>query len=623
MAEFLKWLAANPYVLLFTVVGGAVVLGKATIKGYGLGMVAAAIVVGAAISAIASTQGVKMSIDNFTKSMFYYLFMYGVGLRVGPSFINSLKGDGLKFTVLAVLCSVLGLVSAVAFVKMWDLPAGSAGGILAGSMTMSAAIGSAEEAVRQGVVPIPAGQKFEDVSGMIALSYGLTYIWGTVGIILICKYLPKWWGIDAKAEAKKYEEANGVPNVDDAGLTGFRPLSVRAYRLTNDQLSGWTVKQFVQKYPQYKVLNVLRPVPARRAVVEEKAMSFSLADEPVALAAAGGVGFTRLAEPETAAPGQGKRDRGQLPDTTYEKLGAADDLAFRSGDVITLGARLTQITENVGLIGPEVADQAALGVPLDAAEILVTNKGLVGKGPMDFKDAEWVGQVAVHHIERGGVPIPLGLGTRIERFDVLFVAGMKAGVEKLAALAGKVARPSTSTDLLTLSVGMILGLLIGAVSFPLAGSKVGLGNAGGLLVSGVIVSSVASRLRFFGNTPNAARNILEDLGLIVFIAIVGINSGAALVTQLSGDVAVKILVAGFVTCTFPPIIVWAIGLHMMKINPAILMGGVAGARSHSGPAREAAKEIGSSVPWIGFPVGYAVSGVLLTVFGYVAMVMSK
>ena len=94
-------------------------------------------------------------------------------------------------------------------------------------------------------------------------------------------------------------------------------------------------------------------------------------------------------------------------------------------------------------------------------------------------------------------------------------------------------------------------------------------------------------------------------------------------SQLSGEVAAKILIAGFVTCTLPPIIVWAIGLHMMKINPAILMGGVAGARSHSGPAREAAKEIGSSVPWIGFPVGYAVSGILLTVFGYVAMIMSK
>src|SRR5574340_181553 len=235
MEFLLKWLAGNPYVLLFFVVGGAVLLGRFTIKGYGLGMVASAIVVGAGISAWASTYGIKMSLDNFAKSLFYYLFMYGVGLRVGPSFINSLKGDGLRFTVLAVLCSVMGLAGAVGFTKLWDLPGGAAGGILAGSMTMSAAIGSAEEAVRQGVFPLAPGQKFEDVSGMIALSYGLTYIWGTVGIILICKYLPRWWGVDARAAAKKYEEENGVANVDDAGLTGYRPLALRAYKLTNKE----------------------------------------------------------------------------------------------------------------------------------------------------------------------------------------------------------------------------------------------------------------------------------------------------------------------------------------------------------------------------------------------------
>ncbi|HUI99336.1 MAG TPA: TrkA C-terminal domain-containing protein [Usitatibacter sp.] len=622
MQSLFQWLAANPFVLLFVVVLGAVLLGKFTIKGYGLGMVASAIVVGAAISAAASTMGAKMSIDNFTKSMFYYLFMYGVGLRVGPSFVNSLKGDGLKFTILAVLCSVLGLLGAVFFVKMWDLPAGSAGGILAGSMTMSAAIGSAEEAVRQGAFPLPAGAKFEDVSGMIALSYGLTYIWGTVGIILICKYLPRWWGIDAKAEARKYEEQFGVPNVDDAGLTGYRPLSVRAYRLTNSDLVGWTVRQFIQKHPQYKVLNVLRIAPAKREEAPLSEPVFSMSEAPL-LAAAGMPSMTRLHEVDTTPAGQQRRERGVLPETSYTKMGAPDDLQFRQGDIVTIGGRLEELTQNLGLVGPEVSDPAALAVPVDQAEILVTNKELEGRELGELRNADFAGGLALHHIERGGVPVPLGLHLKLQRFDVLFVAGVKSAVDRLAKYAGKIARPSTSTDLLTLSVGMILGLLIGAISFPIAGAKVGLGNAGGLLVSGVLVSSVASRLRFFGNTPNAARNILEDLGLVVFIAIVGINAGASLVTQLSGDVAAKILIAGFFTCTIPPILVWAIGLHMMKINPAILMGGVAGARSHSGPAREAAKEIGSSVPWIGFPVGYAVSGILLTIFGYVAMILSK
>ena len=103
--------------------------------------------------------------------------------------------------------------------------------------------------------------------------------------------------------------------------------------------------------------------------------------------------------------------------------------------------------------------------------------------------------------------------------------------------------------------------------------------------------------------------------LIVFVAIVGINAGNSLLAQLTGALALKIFLVGFVACSVPPIIVWAIGWHVFKINAAVLMGGVAGARSHSGPCREAAVEIGSNVPWIGFPVAYALSGILLETRG--------
>src|SRR3546814_17267504 len=100
MAAFFNFLAANPYVLLFLTVGLAIGVGRFSIKGYGLGMVAAAIIVGAAIATVASLYDVELQLVNFARLLFYYLFMYGVGLRVGPSFINSLKGDGLKFTIL-------------------------------------------------------------------------------------------------------------------------------------------------------------------------------------------------------------------------------------------------------------------------------------------------------------------------------------------------------------------------------------------------------------------------------------------------------------------------------------------------------------------------------------------
>jgi putative transport protein len=566
MQGFFTFLQQNPYLLLFLVVGLAVWIGRASIKGYGLGMVAGAIVVGAAVSVTASAYGVKLELNNFAKSLFYYLFMYGVGLRVGPSFINSLKGDGLKFTVLAVVSSVLGLALVVIGAKLFALPPGAAGGMLAGSQTMSAAIGSAEQAITSGVVKLPAGVTAEDATGMIALSYGITYIWGTVGIILICKYLPRWWGVDAQAAAKKYEEEFGVRDLEGGALTGYRQFGLRAYRLENPALVGLSIAEFRKANPEYRVANVLR----------------------------GG-----------------------------EHLGADPDLVLRKGDVIALGGSTEHLTDKMGLIGPEVADSKALGIPMDQAEILVTNKEVVGRTFESFRGEAIAGQLQIGRVERGGVPIPAGLKTKLERMDIVSVVGLKSAVNDLAAMWGRVARTNSSTDLLTLSAGMLLGLLIGMIQFPAFGAKIGLGNAGGLLLSGVIVSSMVSRLRFFGNTPNAARNVLEDLGLVVFVAIVGVNAGAGLLAQLTGALAAKIFIVGFIACTIPPFIVWAIGFHVFKINPAVLMGGVAGARSHSGPCREAAVEIKSTVPWIGFPVAYAVSGILLTVFGYFAMLLAQ
>jgi len=566
MQAFFQYLASNPYVVLFFTVAVSVWLGRQSIAGYGLGMVASAIIVGCGLAVWASAYGIKLQLDNFTKLIFYYLFMYGVGLRVGPSFVNSLGGDGLRYTILAVVSSVVGLAIVVLGVKLLDLPPGTAGGILAGSQTMSAAIGSAEEAVSSGILKLPQGTTQEQVSAMIALSYGITYIWGTVGIILITKYLPRWWGIDAKAEAAKYEAEHGVACGNTQVLTGWTVAALRAYRLENQTWFGKPVGQFLLTNPEYKIVNIVRAGQA---------------------------------------------------------LPLSDDLTLQQGDIIALGGRRETMTEKMGLIGPEVSDRKALDVPLDTAEILVTNSEILKLTNDEMRKLPDVSQLQVTKLERGGVNVPLGKNTRLQRMDIVTVVGLKGAISKVGERFGRVVRPSTATDLLTLAVGMIIGFLIGSIQFPAFGASVGLGNAGGLLVSGVLVSSLVSRLRFFGNTPSAARNILEDLGLIVFVAIVGINAGNSLLTQLTGALAAKIFIVGFVACSIPPFIVWAIGYHAFKLNPAVLMGGVAGARSHSGPCREAAVEIQSNVPWIGFPVAYAVSGVLLTVFGYFAMVLGQ
>ncbi|MCU0581765.1 MAG: hypothetical protein MUF26_04830, partial [Syntrophales bacterium] len=358
MEAFFQFLQANPYILLFVTVGLAVWVGKFSVKGYGLGMVAAAVVVGAALATWASIYGVKLQLDNFAKSLFYYLFMYGVGLRVGPSFVNSLKGDGLKFTFLAVLCSFVGLFLVVICCKLFGLPAGAAGGILAGSQTMSAAIGTAELAVTSGAYKIPAGITSEQVSGMIALGYGVTYIWGTIGIILICKYLPKWWGVDARKAAKEYESQFGVPNVDDTGLTGYRPFGIRAYRLENKETIGKTLGQMRKSNPEYRYLRIKRG---------------------------------------------------------DELLEATDDIQLHEGDIIALGGSLEHLTSKMGIVGPEVPSREALSIPLDVADILVTNKEAEKISLEQYRE-EYGGQVQAIKVERAGYPIPHGSLTKLQRF---------------------------------------------------------------------------------------------------------------------------------------------------------------------------------------------------------------
>jgi putative transport protein len=563
LSALFRFLGEQPYILLFVVVGGAYALGKLSYKGYGLGTTASAIILGTVMSTVGSLYGARYAIDEFTKLLFYYLFMYAVGLRVGPAFVDGLKGDGYKYAILAVICSVAGLVLSVWLVGLFDLPPGSAAGILAGGMTMSAALGSADQAISTGAYTVPDGFTAQEVSANIALAYGISYVWGTVGIILIVKYLPKIFGVDARAAAREYEDRMGVPTMETSSLAAYQPFGARAYRLTNPQTAGQAVGALKERFPLYRWLGVERA--------------------------------------------------GQV-------LEARDDLVLAANDVVALYGSAQALTDNMGLLGPEVPDSPALRVPLDEAEIVITDREFE-KIPVGELRHEFGGAIQLISLKRGGNGIPIGAAERPKRGDVLQVVGLASAVQRLAQLAGAISRPSIATDLLVLSIGMILGFLIGVLEVPVKGLPIGLGAAGGLLVSGVIVASVRARWPVFAATPDSSRQLLEDLGLTVFVAIVGINVGATLLEKLTGMTALYIFLAGFVVTTVPPFLVWIIGSYGMKLNPAIMMGATAGARSHSAPCREAAEDIGSSVPWISFSVGYAVAGVLLTVFGYVAMIV--
>ncbi len=465
-----------------------------TVEGYGLGMVAAAIIVGCRHCVWASAYGVKLELDNFTKSLFYYLFMYGVGLRVGPSFVNSLGRRRAEVHHAGVVsCRRRPCARRASASKLLG-PAGRRGrrhpGRLAdhvGGHRLRRGGGQ-----RRASYKLPEGTTPEQVSSMIALSYGITYIWGTVGHHPHHQVSAASGGASTPAQAaKEYEASSASPTSTMPTLTGW--TAGRRCAPTGSRTATGPARPVCavpQANPEYRVVNVVRD---------------------------------------------------------GERLGAPmATLRLQLGDIIALGGRREKMTEKMGLIGPEVSDShGARTFRWTSAEILVTNKDMLkltqeelralpdcrpdpGRQARARRRADsdrHQHQAAAHgHVVRRR---PEGRGDQGRR-----------------RCSVSVVRPSTATDLLTLSVGMILGFLIGAIQFPAFGASVGLGNAGGLLVSGVIVSSLVSRLRFFGNTPNAARNILEDLGLVVFVAIVGINSGNALLTQLTGVLARQDLPGG-------------------------------------------------------------------------------
>ena len=211
-----------------------------------------------------------------------------------------------------------------------------------------------------------------DASGMIALSYGITYIWGTVGIILICKYLPRWWGVDAKAAAKEYEAKFGVRDLEGAALTGYRQFGLRAYRLENSAKAGKSIAEFRTDNPEYRIVNVFRG---------------------------------------------------------DEQLGAEPSVVMRKGDIIALGGATAALTDKMGLIGPEVADPRAEHSARSGGNPR-HQQGDGRQGSGEFRHAKLRGSSVVRY-ERGGVPFPAGLKTELQRMDIISVVGLKPAVEEV------------------------------------------------------------------------------------------------------------------------------------------------------------------------------------------------
>src|SRR5215213_6961487 len=229
IAELLRH---HPELALFATLSAGYALGRLKLGPLSLGTVAATLLVGVVIGLA------DVKISAFTKTVFFYLFIFAIGYKVGPQFFRGLRGEGLQQALLTVIFCLIALASVWSVSMLLGYDKGLAAGLMAGAVTESATIGSASDAI--GKLNIPGATKDAAVSHL-AVAYSVTYLFGSAGVAwFLPQIAPRILGIDLKAEcAKKELELSGGTGEPGAGVsTGFAQFVARAFRVSGSGGNG-------------------------------------------------------------------------------------------------------------------------------------------------------------------------------------------------------------------------------------------------------------------------------------------------------------------------------------------------------------------------------------------------
>jgi len=295
------------------------------------------------------------------------------------------------------------------------------------------------------------------------------------------------------------------------------------------------------------------------------------------------------------------------------------ELVISAGDIIAVTARQQVMIDHLSGLGPEVFDRELLDFPRCYMNIVITKKAMVGKTLLEI--AQKYGQgIMLYKIIRSGLEIPFNPGTIINRGDILQVAGRKDDMERTAKRAGYLDRPSPVTDIMFVSLGIVIGGLIGLLSVKLFGISITLTTSGGALVMGLFLGWLRSRRPTFGRIPEAALWIFDTLGLALFIGAVGISAGPGFVAGLR-QTGFSILAVGLAVALLPHLVGLLVGYYLLKINPVILLGAQSGAGTNTTALKALQDKAGSKLPVLGYTIPYALGNILLTAWGPVIVAL--
>ena len=563
MEWIINQLRERPELAIFLTLFLGFWLGKLRIGKFSLGTVTSVLLVGVLVGQL------KIDVPGPIKSVFFLLFLFAVGYKVGPQFFRGLKKDGLPQVGFAVLMCVSVLVVTWLLALVMGYNPGEAAGLLAGSQTISAVIGVAEDTMANMGLDEAQRQSYINI---IPVSYAVTYVFGTAGSAWVLSSLgPKLLGglEKVKAACKELEAKMGSSEADEPGfMHAARPVTFRAYKIENEWFKQGRRVIDLEMYFQKD---------GKRLFVE------------------------RL------------RKQGVVRDV-------APNTVLNIGDEVVLSGRREFVIGEEDWIGEEVQDAQLLDFPAETLPVTVTKKTFAGKTVANIRRHKFMHGVSIRSIKRAGIEIPVLAQTKLDAGDVIEVVGTKQEVESAAVQIGYVDRPTHQTDMIFVGLGILIGGLFGALSIHIGGVPISLSTSGGALIAGLFFGWLRSKHPTFGRIPEASLWVLNNVGLNMFIAVVGIAAGPSFV-QGFRDVGLSLFIVGAIATTLPLIIGLLLAKYIFKFHPAIALGCCAGARTTTAALGAIQDAVESETPALGYTVTYAVGNTLLIIWGVAIVLM--
>jgi putative transport protein len=500
------------------------------------------------------------------KTIFFDLFLFTTGYKVGPQFFRGLKKDALPQLAVTVVLCVTCLLTTFAAAKVLGYDVGTAAGLLAGAFTESTVIGTAGDAINR--LDLPADEKARLINN-IPVAYAVTYLIGTAFVIWFLSTVgPRLIRVNLKEEGRKLQAQIGSEEELEPGVqSAFVSFGVRAYKVTSERLLNRTIAELEAMPRDFRVF------------------------------------VSRI------------RRNGKILEPELTTI-------IQKDDVVAVMARTEVLMARGAEIGTEVDDKALLDFPAEILDLVLTNKALVGKTLRELAAFDFARGVFLRKLTRVGQPMPFTPDSRLDRGDVLTVVGAKVDVERAAQAVGYADRPTVTTDMIFVGLGIVLGGLVGLLSVTIGGLPLTLTASGGALVMGLVFGWLRAVHPTFGRIPEPAMWVFDTVGLTVFMAVVGLGAGPSFVTGIQ-TTGLSLVLVGLLVATMPHAVAILFGTYVLRMNPLILLGACAGAGTMTAALRAVQEEAKSNLPALGYTVPYAVGNIVLTAWGPVIVALMR